>query len=390
MPAAERLTALFDPLMLRLARSPLPAWTAEAGRAMRSVLPARWRALLDGDDQRLLLLRHGDEVELIAGGRRADIVLGHLPLGDEELLHAARARADQGAASRWLLLPSSQVLRRVLALPAAAEPRLREVLGFELDRQTPFAPDQVSYQGRVLSRDPATQQLQVELWVLPRARLDAELQALGALGESLDGIDVVEPDGTRRGLNLLSVSGQLRRRDPARRLNAALAAIAVVCVVAALAVVLHNRSARLEQFKRDVAAANDAARQARIVRNQLETSAAAANFLATHRAERPTMLAVLADLTHRIPDDTSLDKLAINDGKLVIVGQSRAAPALVGLLQESTLLRDPALSGAVQADPRTGRDRFTLVAQIATTAPPADAAPAPAGPAPAPAPEAPR
>ena len=364
MPAAERLTALFEPMTLRLARSPLPGWTAEAARVLRSLLPARWRALLDGDDQRLLLLRHADEVELIAGGRRADIVLGHLPLGDDDLLAAARARAAQGAVARGLLLPSSQVLRRVLPLPAAAEPRLREVLGFELDRQTPFSPDQVTYQGRVLARDPATQQLQVELWVLPRARLDAEVQALGALAESLSGIDVVEPDGRRHGLNLLPTSGQLRRMEPAARLNAALGAIAVVCLLAAMALTLHNRSERLEQFRRDVATANDAARQARLLRNQLETSAAAANFLATHRAERPTMLEVLAELTRLIPDDTSLDKLAINEGKLVVVGQSRAAPALVALLQESPLLRDPALSGAVQADPRTGRDRFTLTAQV--------------------------
>lgn len=370
MPAADRFAALIDPLTLRLARSPLPGWLAEAGRTLRALLPARWRTLLDGDAQRLYLLRHGDEVELIAGSPRADLVLGHLPLDDAWLLSAASARATQSGAARWLLLPSAQVLRRVLSLPIAAEPRLREVLAFELDRQTPFTVDQVTYQGRVLSRDPAAQQMQVELWVLPRARLDAELQALGALGEGLAGIDVVEPDGTRHGLDLRSASGQARRLEPAARLNAALAAVAVVCLVGALAMTLHNRAQRLEAFKRDVAAANDAARQARIVRNQLETSAAAANFLATRRAERPTMLEVLADLTRRIPDDTSLDKLAINEGKLVVVGQSRAAPALVGLLQDSPVLRDPALSGAVQADPRTGRDRFTLTAAVGPAPPP--------------------
>ena len=370
MPAADRFATLIEPLSLRLARSPLPGWLAEAGRTLRALLPARWRALLDGDAQRLYLLRHADEVELIAGGRGADLVLGHLPLNDAELLAAARARAGQSGAARWLLLPAAQVLRRVLPLPAAAEPRLREVLAFELDRQTPFTADQVTYQGRVLSRDPATQQLQVELWVLPRSRLDTELRALGALGDGLAGIDVVEPDGTRHGLNLLPASGRVRRMEPPARLNAALAAIAVVCLFGALAMALHNRSVRLEEFKRDVAAANDAARQARIVRNQLETSAAAANFLALRRSQAPTMLEVLADLTRRIPDDTSLDKLAINDGKLVVVGQSRAAPALVGLLQDSPVVRSPALSGAVQADPRTGRDRFTLVAQVGPAPPP--------------------
>ena len=76
------------------------------------------------------------------------------------------------------------------------------------------------------------------------------------------------------------------------------------------------------------------------------------------------------------PDDTTLDKLSINDDNLVMVGYSRAAPALVALLQESPLLVEPALSGAVQADPRTGRDRFTLAARIAVQSPP-EAADAP-------------
>ena len=34
------------------------------------------------------------------------------------------------------------------------------------------------------------------------------------------------------------------------------------------------------------------------------------------------------------------------------------------LLQDSPLLSGPALSGAVQADPRSGRDRFTLTAEV--------------------------
>ena len=131
MPAADRFATLIDPVTLRLARSPLPAWLAVAGRTLRALLPAPWRALLDGDAQRLFLLRHGDEVELIAGGPRADLVLGHLPLGDADLLAAASARAAQSGAARWLLLPSSQVLRRALSLPIAAEPRLREVLYYE-------------------------------------------------------------------------------------------------------------------------------------------------------------------------------------------------------------------------------------------------------------------
>jgi general secretion pathway protein L len=110
------------------------------------------------------------------------------------------------------------------------------------------------------------------------------------------------------------------------------------------------------------------ARQARKLRNELDTSVTAANFLAERRAQQPTMLELLDDLTRRIPDNTSLDRLSINEGQVELVGQSQQAPALVALLQQSALLKTPALAGAVQADPRTGRDRFTLTATVAGSA----------------------
>jgi len=365
MPAADRFSTLFDPITLRLARTSLPARWREFVAALMSLLPARLRALVEGNDQRLFLLRQGDEVELVAAGRRGDAPLGRLPLDDATVLDQARQRLDDSAVPRWLLLPVSQVLRRTLALPAAAEPRLREVLAFELDRQTPFSADQVSYQGRVLSRDTAAQQLGVELLVLPKSRLDAEVLALGTLGADLAGVDVVDADGRRLDVNLLPESRRQHRHDPVRRLNAALAAAAAMALLATLLLTLANRREVRDDFRSQVEAATVEARQARLLRSQLQVSAQAANFLAATRASRPTMLEVLDDLTRRMPDDTALDKLAINDDNLVMVGYSSAAPALVALLQDSPLLVEPALSGAVQADPRTGRDRFTIAARIA-------------------------
>ncbi|PZO06586.1 MAG: general secretion pathway protein GspL [Lysobacteraceae bacterium] len=365
MPAADRLSSLLDPITLRLARTSLPARSREAMAALLLLLPARLRAWVEGDDQRLFLLRQGGDVALVAAGRRGDAALGTLPLDDASVLEQARERLDGSAVPRWLLLPVSQVLRRRLALPFAAESRLREVLAFELDRQTPFSADQVSYHGRVLARDPAAQQLDVELLVLPRTRLDAEVLALGTLGANLAGVDVIDSNGFRLGVNLLPEARRERRQDPVRRLNLALAAVAGVALFATLLLTLANRRDLRDDFRAKVEVATAEARQARVLRNQLQASAQAANFLAARRASRPTMLEVLDDLTRRIPDDTTLDKLVINDDNLVMVGHSSAAPALVALLQASPLLVEPALSGAVQADPRTGRDRFTLAARIA-------------------------
>ena len=72
-------------------------------------------------------------------------------------------------------------------------------------------------------------------------------------------------------------------------------------------------------------------------------------------------------MTKRIPDTTYLEKIAINDGSIVLIGQSQRAADLVGLLQGSTLFKTPTLTGSVQTDPRTGKERFTLTAVVTSS-----------------------
>jgi general secretion pathway protein L len=71
------------------------------------------------------------------------------------------------------------------------------------------------------------------------------------------------------------------------------------------------------------------------------------------------------ELSRRLPDATYLEKLAVEDDRLTLIGLSSDASALVPQLEGSPLWISPALTGALQPDPRTHRDRFTLMANIA-------------------------
>ena len=51
-----------------------------------------------------------------------------------------------------LCLPADKVLTRTLTLPLATEENLREVLAFQMDRQTPFTVEQVYYDYGVVAR----------------------------------------------------------------------------------------------------------------------------------------------------------------------------------------------------------------------------------------------
>ena len=330
-------------------------------------LPSGGRQVLAASSDRLLLQAHADGLQLRRQGGNGLQDIAHLPVpparGDRIDPLAAVLTRRAAELPRWLLLPAASGLRRSLLLPTAARERLREVLGFEIERQTPFAAADVYYDGRVLGvRDDG--QLQAELVVVPRARADAALVQAGALSGWLAGIDLAEADGRPLGVNLLPVTQRHLRANPWRIWNIALAALAMLAVLLGLSQVLDNRRAAAAQLQADVAKRSVQAREVSRQRQRLVDAVEGGAYLQAQRNARPSVIEVMDELARRLPDGTYLEKVSIEGGQLTVIGLSNQAAALVGKLEGAKQWRAPALSGALQPDPRTRSDRFTLVAQL--------------------------
>ena len=340
------------------------------GRTLASWLPLRTRQALGVDRGRLLLQVDGDSVHLRlqqAGEVRDLAVLPSLAdltaaTATDPLAPLLPPRVAE--LPRWLLLPPATSLRRRLNLPAAAADRLRDVVGFEIDRQTPFTADAVAYDARVLSRRDADGQLDAELVAVPRQTLDPQLAAIGPLASTLSGIEVAGADGAPLGVNLLPPAQRSTRQDPFRYWNLALAAVAVLALAAAMWQVLENRREAIADLKQTISRNAAGARQAAIQRQELVDLIEGQAFLDRTRKARPSTVEVIDELSRRLPDGTYLEKLAIEDESLLMIGLSGEASSLIGKLQGTPLWRSPALTGAVQPDPATNRDRFTLTAEI--------------------------
>lgn len=347
------------------------------GHALLAWLPRRWRLALGLDRGRLLLQPDADSaIQLRLENSEGLHDLAHLPvLPDADASASAVLRSLLAPGShdlpRWLLLPASAALRRPMSLPAAAASRLRDVAGFEIDRQTPFAADAVAYDVRLLGRRGDDAQIDVELVVVPRERLDAATAALGDLSAGLAGIDVLGADGAPLGINLLAPAQRRQQADPMRRWNVLLALIAIAALSAALWQTLQNRRAAADAFERVASQQAARARKVSLQRQQLSDMVEGQAFLDAERAARPTSVEVLDDLTRRLPDTTFLEKFAIESDRITLIGRSRDASGLVGRLEGSALWRSPALTGALQPDPRSGSDIFTLTADLAVASKPA-------------------
>lgn len=358
------------------------------GHSLAAWVPRRWRRVLGFDRGRVLIQAEGEDLRLHLQQFDESRELGRLPVPgrfEDDLSASDPLAASLGVRlvdlPRWLVLPAASSLRRRLVLPAAAAQRLRDVVAFEIDRQTPFTADAVAFDARVLGHRENDDQIDAELVVVPRQVLDPQLTRLGPLAAGLAGIDIAATDGTTYGVNLLPPAQRRRNRDPWALWNWALTLLAVAALAALLAQLLHNRRAAAAVVEQRIAAQAPAGREAAAQRQRLTGLLEGQAFLGRVRAERPGTVEIIDELTRRLPDGTYLEKLSIDDRQLLLIGLSNEAAALVGRLQGADVWRSPALAGALQPDPESGRDRFTLTANLvpetASAPPPRAASPNP-------------
>jgi general secretion pathway protein L len=371
-------------LRTRLAKTPLPGFFAWWGRELLACLPARWRAVLSERSESLLLGLEGDELVVWRekGGASTEYarIRRDLPAEAQDAeFRRLRDAIEDPQVRTVFCIPSARVLTRVLSLPAAATDNLRQVLSFEMDRQTPFKADQVYFDSRVLGHDASGRNARVELVLIPRAQLDQELGGLPPAAAELDAVDSwsAAPGAGRRQTNLLPPEKRTHRRDMRLPLNLGLAALALVLLVVNMDESLANRAAALETMKAEVDKAGNEAKQVAALRKTLADSIGGANFLTDKKRKGPLTVALLDDLTRRLPEDTYLERLQIENKQVQLQGQATEAAKLIALLGASPCLGNPGFQGQVQPDARTGKERFQINADLKECSPQNETKPPP-------------
>jgi general secretion pathway protein L len=332
-----------------------------------AALPPAWREWLAAERAvvTLMPMAEGWRVRRVRAGRieaEEQVVADRdaLALGSE------RMRPEQEQAPRQiLLLPPESTLRRRLTLPIAAEEHLASVLAFEMDRQTPFRADQIYFDHRIQKRDQTARTMLVELLAVPRSVLDGMLQRIGTL--QLDAADVASGQ-VPAGFNLLPLERRARRVDKRLRLNLILAASAVALLWLVMWQSLALREQALERLNEVQSVSSASAMQSAELKRQLRDAIEGANFLAKKKAEQAVTVDVLAEITRLIPDDTWLERLSFIGTQVQLQGQSARADKLIGILTESRCLAKPQFQGIIQPDGATGKERFSLAADLKTGA----------------------
>jgi general secretion pathway protein L len=339
-------------------RSPLAAiwewWLAALGAG----LPGPMRRAFGLARERLVVDLVGDTARL---SRRSDSQ--HQDLGPLQPGEAPPPLADD--TEIIIRLPANAGLRREVQVPLAAAESLAETQSYQIDRQTPFPADQVSFAHRAIARDAVAGTFPVDLLVAPRDRLRAALARARALGLVPTAMTVGANDEALA-FNLLPARAANSRAVPLQ--TRILWAVAVAALALALATPVFRVELERRQAAQRLATAEAAARPLLAERAKVGDRLEALRLLGRHSGAGIPIVVLLEELTRLLPDDASLSQLGIGQESLELHGTAASAAEVVSRLDGSGRYATISFRSPVVRDPLTGLERFQLSARFRSAA----------------------
>jgi len=275
-----------------------------------------------------------------------------------EQIHHWPLSAPVAAAStrQVLMLGADAVLVQTVQLPLAAARNLSAVVGYELDRYTPFEADQLYFVARQERRTPT--HLEVTVVAILRERLDRILADCATLGLHPHRVDAAD-------LSVDLLPAPLRPQRPTGMgLQRSLPWLCGALLIAAMLLWLNDRQRVIDVMHASVQRQKAEVAEVHALRQQLLNTRGAAQYLTWRKLAQPPLAALLNDLTTCLPADTWLDQLDVKDGEISISGQSAKASALITRIKGCRSLENAQFEGVIQPDARTGKDQFALRAHL--------------------------
>jgi general secretion pathway protein L len=368
-------------------------WMSE----LAPLLPDAWRAALQRRFTRPVIeFADGEAViwrpEFTNGATRLAVAERVSLIGDASAVLAAgraaiarlAARASGGIAMPrvTVALAPRRVLRKEFVLPAAVEDNLAQMLAYDLDRHTPFRPEQLYYDAVVVGRDTGKRMIRVDWVAALRTVVDDACKQVGEWGAVPVAVVPGPPAAGATRLNL--VPGRARRQPLHWRrwqLWAPLALVFAVAFAAVLVPLVQKRQYVIALMAAEAEAAQRA-QAANAVRQQLDSMQNDYNYILARKYAYPSIVHVLDEVTRVLPDDTWLTQFelkATGRGKdtqrdVYLRGETADAGKLIALLEDSKLVEQAAPRSPTTRIQGASGEVFDLSARLRSLSLPAPVA----------------
>jgi general secretion pathway protein L len=328
-------------------------------RQMRALVPPR---LLPNADRMAALVatmgRRNITISLRNGVRETALGAYH---PDADSLVSAIAEVRRRPRHVVIRPEPGTLLERLVDLPLAAERDLDRVIGYEMDRLTPFAVSDVVWHAVLAKRNVAQRRLSVRLSLVPRSTLQPCLDLLRRAGLEPAWVEARATDGTLRRIALVPSHAAPGRHRIVTAMTVAVAAFAVAAVVTPF---VTQQLARATT-ERAIAALAPKIAQVEALRQRVAANAVETGALTAEQSHVGDALQVLAAVTDIVPDDSYLTELTLHQGRLGLSGQSPAAARLILALSTDPAFRNPTFAAPVTRSPDGHAEQFVIHTELA-------------------------
>ncbi len=331
-------------------------WTGE----LTSMLPPEWRERLS---RRIRTTAEMKGDALVYRNAETGQILGVKPRGRIEFL-----------------MSPNQVLTREVDLPLLPISDVKRMIALDIDRLTPFQPEQVYFDADIVSRDQENGRQQVAVGIVPRDTAVAILTAVQAKELSPAALGVKAQEGALApSFDFLAAMRDAEGGNAAQRRSVYWWVGVAALLVMNFALLTWRDSSSLDQLRQAVESQGAPVAVAMRTRDRVDHEAARRAQLLDAK-EKLSPMPVLDAVTAAMPQDAWVRRFEWNGKTVHVIGARKTSQDILARLEASPYLRNAKSLASDNRVDAQGYQAFDMTAerefpktQVAAAAPPAPA-----------------
>ena len=262
-------------------------------------------------------------------------------------------------------LGDDDVLFRGRTFPKAVTDVIEPVLHNQIQKLVPWTENDIAF-GYIIEREAnSNEQVHAQLAITRQSVIDRIRSEANAAGLHLVAIDSTDEASPTQPIQIYSESLEQKERF-ARQIGRVLIGLALTSF--ALSAVALSQFAystwRMYEIENSIANQKNALNKALLVQKAREKSDERVEAMIAQKRNQMPRIAVVNELSKRLPDKTWLESLEVRDNVAILSGYSDNAAAIVRLLDEAEEFTDVKFIGATELSTSAGRERFQISVRI--------------------------
>jgi general secretion pathway protein L len=284
-------------------------------------------------------------------------VVGTVPDKVAAMLRGSRAE---------LVLKPDRFLFRPLELPTRAGDFLEGIVRSQIDRLTPWTANDAVF-GWAKPEEAGTDRMLVTVAATARALVTPYVQAVTSLGIKSITVSTLLPGPDAVSVKVLDEKGH-STFDAGRVRRVLLMVLLIAGLGAVLAMMADTVIGSSLQEEQNQLARRIASRRAAALgggrEGSLDAATAGLRALERRKHDGPSAVIVLEQLSQVLPDHTYVTELRIEGDKLRLIGLTRDAPSLIGLIEQTQHFSRATFFAPTTRSPNESGERFHIEARI--------------------------